>query len=125
MTTDIPPPEIVGAMRRETPAALKAARREWVTARREDGWTLNQISAALGIGPPSVHGICERGPARNRQVLTAKSLAHATGVKIGHCGGPFDKMPPDIREALAMTAARQRKTVAEVLVESYAATLTK
>lgn len=125
MTTDIPPPEIMGAMRRETPAALKAARSEWVLTRRDDGWTLSRIAAALGITPTSVHGICEKGPARNRPGLTAKRLSPATGVKIGHCGEPFDKLPPETREVLAMTAARQRKTVAEVLVESYVATLTK
>ena len=37
----------------------------------------------------------------------------------------ISQLPPEVREGLAMTAARQRKTVAEVLVESYAAALTK
>ena len=125
MTTDIPPPEITGAMRRETPAALKAARYEWVLARREDGWTQMRIAAALGIACSNVQHVCAEGPARKRPALTARILTRATGVKIGHCGEHFDKLPPEARETLAITAARQRKTIAEVLVESYAATLTK
>lgn len=119
--TLVAPSHLRGRMLRHIPKAIKEERLAWIKARRDEGYTQAPIAAALGIDRSTVSSILhDYGASPKRTPLLAKRVNHI-GLRLGRLSTLYDRLPQEMREALAVEAARMRGSIEDAIVSRLAA----
>ena len=115
------PDHIKGAMFHNTPQALRDERNAWAAKAKADGYTYNQISAALGITHSNVIRAAKAGGfVKQKAIRSRYAVTSRCGVRLGSVGETFEAMDAQTQDALINAAMKQRATIAEVLAKTFA-----